>query len=132
MITVYDEIKRRFPELDNEITRKKRDLPYMQMFYVAAWLQAMPREAITASVVERLRSFRAWCEEQPRTQSAKDDIYTIFTVGFWEPMFASDSTRFLIPQLMSREEVTAAGDYLKSWVGPENYQMALDEYDRTV
>ena len=75
MITVYDEIKRRFPELDNEITRKKRDLPYMQMFYVAAWLQAMPREAITASVVERLRSFRAWCEEQPRTQSAKDDIY---------------------------------------------------------
>src|SRR4051812_32507278 len=132
MLAVYEEIKRRFPELDNDITRENGDLPYVQMTYIVEWLQSIPREAHTATLVERLRSFRAWCEDQPRTDSAEDDIYTIFIIGFWEHMFASDSTRALIPKLMPREEVTAAGDYLKSWVGEENYQMALDEYDRSV
>jgi hypothetical protein len=130
MMTVYEEIMRRFPELDNEITRENRDLAYIQMAYIVEWLQSMPRGTHTANIVERLKSFRAWCEDQPRTENPEDDIYTIFIIGFWEHMFESDSTRALIPQLMSREEVIAGGDYLKSWVGPENYQMALDEYDR--
>jgi hypothetical protein len=132
MIEVYEEIKRRFPELNNDITRENRDLPYVQMTYVFEWVQSLPKEAITANIVERLRSFRGWCEDQPRTDSPEDDIYTIFIIGFWEQMFTSDATRVLIPQLMSREEVVAAGDYLQSWIGPENYQLALGEYDRTV
>ena len=102
------------------------------MHRIVEWLRARQPGAHGPDVVERLQHFKEWCEEQPRTQTAADDIWTIFIVGFWEHLFESDSTRPLVPLLMSRDELAANRDYLTSWVGAENYQMALDQYDRTV
>jgi hypothetical protein len=130
MSTLRSEIERRFPEVRHTLDEEDGD--YTLMSRVVEWLQVMQRGAISADIVERLRRFKEWCEEQPRTESARDDIWTIFIVGFWERLFEFDSTRSLIPQLMSREEVMANRTYLESWIGADNYQMALNEYDRTV
>ena len=91
---------------------------------VVRWLQSLPRSAFTAEIVSRLCGFKEWCETQPRTDSAEDDTYTIFIVGFWEHLFKADSTRYLIPRLAPREEVIAAREYLISWVGAQSYQVA--------
>jgi hypothetical protein len=130
MSTLRDEIVSRFPELVDRLDDEDGD--YTLMNRLAEWLRSMTRSSFSNEMVARLRSFKEWCETQPPTGSAEDDIYTIFIVGFWEHLFEADCTRYLIPQLMTREEVTANRDYLTSWVGAENYQMALDEYDRTV
>jgi hypothetical protein len=130
MKTLRDEIASRFPEVVDKC--REEDGAYILMHRIVEWLQSAPPTAITAETVERLRSFWNWCEDQPRGESGKDDLYTIFIVGFWENLFDSESTRPLIPQLMPREEMLANADYLKQWVGAENYQQALDEYDRTL
>ena len=130
MSALRDEVVRRFPQVAESLDDK--DGNYTLVNRLAQWLRDMPRSALTADMVARLRSFKEWCETQPRTESAQDDIYTIFIVGFWEHLFEWDSTRHLIAQLAPREEVIAARDYLTSSVGAENFQLALDEYDRTI
>jgi hypothetical protein len=102
------------------------------MHRVIEWLRSVPPAPLSADVADRVRGFKQWCEDQPRTQSAEDDMWTIFIVGFWEHLFESDFTRALIPHLMSRDEVAENRAYLESWVGPDNYQLAMREYDRTV
>jgi hypothetical protein len=124
------EIENRFPEVREAIDEE--DGNYTLMNRVVEWLRRVPPAALTADLIDRIRGFKEWCEDQPRTQSAKDDMWTIFIVGFWEHLFESDSTRVLIPHLMSREEVVENRAYLESWVGADNYQLAIREYDRTV
>jgi hypothetical protein len=128
--TLRSEIEIRFPEVRDTLDAEDGDYTLMQR--VVEWLWGIQREATSADMVGRVRCFKEWCEEQPRTESAENDIWTIFIVGFWEHLFESDFTRPLIAQLMSREEVIANRTYLESWVGADNYQIALAEYDRTV
>jgi hypothetical protein len=130
MRTLRAEIAIRFPEI--RATHDEEDGNYTLMQRLVEWLRGMRREGISTDIVERVRSFKEWCEEQPRKESAENDVWTIFIVGFWERLFESDSTRLLIPHLMSREEVIANRTYLESWVGADNYQIALGEYEQTV
>jgi hypothetical protein len=130
MSALREQMVSRFPEVADRLYPE--DGEYTLAGEVVRWLQGLPRSAFTAEMVSRLRSFKEWCETQPRTDSAEDDVYTVFIVGFWEHLFEADSTRYLIPRLAAREEVIAAREYLISWVGAENYQIALDEYERTV
>ena len=130
MTPLRTEIESRFPEVRDTLDDEDGD--YTLMHRVIEWLRTVPAAASRADLVARVRQFKDWCEEQPRTESAEDDIWTIFIVGFWEHLFESDSTRALIPHVMSREQVVAGRTYLESWVGAENYQRAMREYDRTV
>ena len=132
MIKLYKEIARRFPEITNEITRQNRDLPYVQMAYVIGWLNDMSEETLTPEIAERIQQFAKWCEEQPRGADASDDLYTILVVAFYEKMFRSERTRALLPRILSREAVIANSEYYKSWAGAENYEKALQEYDRSI
>jgi hypothetical protein len=110
--TLRNEIEACFPEVRDKLNEDDGDWTLMDR--LVEWLRDF--NAISADIVERLRRFKRWCEEQPRTESRRDldtmllppvaDIWTIFICGFWEPLFESNSTRVLIPQLMSRGEVT--------------------------
>jgi hypothetical protein len=54
---------------------------------------------------------------------------TIWTVGFLENLFESDTTRSLLPKLMSREHFVAGAVYFRTWVGAENYEKAGDYFE---
>jgi hypothetical protein len=124
------EIESRFPEVRNALDEEDGD--YTLMHRVIEWLRSVPPVPLSADIVDRVRRFKQWCEDQPRMQGAEDDMWTIFIVGFWEHLFESDFTRALIPHLMSFDEVVENRAYLESLVGADNYQMAMREYDQTV
>jgi len=92
----------------------------------------VPKFALPLMSSERVRAFSDWCKEQPRAETAKDDLFTIVAVALWEPLIASDSARRLIPRLIPRCDLESGEDYLKAWVGEDNYRKALSEYDRNV
>jgi AcrR family transcriptional regulator len=98
--TLRNEIEARFPEVRDKLNED--DCDWTLMDRLVEWLRDF--NAISADIVERLRRFKRWCEEQPRTE--REDIWTSFIRGFWDNLFESNSTRVLIPQLMSRGEVT--------------------------
>jgi hypothetical protein len=123
------EIESRFPEVGETLDEEDGD--YTLMHRVVEWLRRVPPEASDADFVGRLRSFKEWCDEQPRTHDATTDVWTIFIVGFWEHLFESDFTRALIPHLMSRDELLENRAYLELMVGADNYRMVMLEYDRT-
>ena len=102
--------------------------PYMVMGFVVEWLRSLSPEQITPEIVSRLREFRDWCEEQPRGETAGDDLYTVLVVGFYEELFRDEVTRRLIPRLIPKDDLIQNAEYLKTWVGDENYQLALEQY----
>ena len=124
MKILYDEITRRFPEIRSRLFEGDEELPHVVMKHLADWLKKLPENAITPEIVSRLVSFAEWCEEQPEGENAGDDLCTILTVGFYENLFDSDTTRALVPRFITRKQFVAGADYLRTWVGAENYEKA--------
>jgi hypothetical protein len=127
MVNLHNEMVRRFPEVRDRV-RDYADLPYVLMSCLAEWLAEQPLRQITPELVGRVVTFARWCEEQPRGDTATDDLYTILVVGFFEHLFQADTTRALLPKVMPRDLVVNNADYLKTWVGEENYSKALTQY----
>jgi hypothetical protein len=127
-VNLYTEVISRFPETDQYIG-ENRDLPYLVMGGIADWLRALPPEEITAEIRQRIGHFSDWCCKSPRTDSADDDIYTMWIVAVFEKLFRSPSTRVLIPSLTTRDQLIASADYLRSWVDETDYKAALLLFD---
>ena len=128
MKLLYDEITRRFPEIRDHLSEGDEELPYVVMGYLADWLKELPEHAITSEVVSILVTFTEWCGQHPRGKDAGDDLPTILAVSFYEELFDSETTRTLIPRFIPREQFVAGADYLRTWVGPENYEKAGKYY----
>ena len=129
MKLLCDEIVRRFPEIGSHFHGgDDEDSPYVLMHLVVSWLKELGPCDLTPDLVQRVADFGKWCEDQPRGENARNDVLTIWVVGFLEELFDSDVTRPLIPHLVSKENLINNAEYLKTWVGPEDYQAALGEY----
>ncbi len=128
MKVLYDEIIKRFPEVIPHIAEEDEESPYMMMRCIVEWLEGMNPKALTPDVVKRIQSFTGWCEAQPRGKIAADDMLTILVVGFYEKLFNEEHTRALLPELMTKEELVQNSDYLKHWVGENNYESVLKLY----
>ncbi|AWI09178.1 hypothetical protein CKA38_07930 [Ereboglobus luteus] len=93
--------------------------------YIARWLKDLGPKAISPNIIKRLQDFTHWCESLPFGQTAEDDIDTILMVALYEELFDMNHTRALLPKLMHKEEFVLNADYLKNWVGEDNYNAAL-------
>jgi len=128
MKILYDEVIRRFPEVQSYLSDGDMDLPYVVMGSVIHWVNDLGIAKLTPEVVQRLVDFTKWCETQPRGESAADDICTILVVAFYEKLFRSDVTRCLLPHILPRDELIKNAEYLKRWVSDEEFQLALQKY----
>ena len=125
MKALYEEAIRRFPEV---IQDGNEDQPYTVMNSLVDWLAALDPSELTPEVVQRVVGFTKWCEELPRGETAADDPYTVLVVGFYEELFRTEVTRCLIPRLIPKDDLISNAEYLKTWVGAENYQLAIEKY----
>jgi hypothetical protein len=123
------EIAQRFPELALQVAQH-HDLPYVIMSDLADWLGTVPERDISGAL-NRVRSFVTWCEQQPRGKDARDDVFTILVVGFFEKLFVSDALQRFVPVFLTRDELEGDPAYWKRWVGEENYAKALAQFTAT-
>ncbi|MFA5192586.1 MAG: hypothetical protein WC740_17905 [Verrucomicrobiia bacterium] len=126
-MNLYGEMSKRFPEVSDAI-QQYEDLPYVLMGQLASWVAKKKPQELTPELISRIVEFAKWCEEQPRDETAEDDLFTILVVGFYESLFKSDTTRLLLPKLILREDIVYNAEYIKTWVGEENYNKALALY----
>ena len=128
MKVLFQEISTRFPEIRRKIFQGDEELPYVLMNHLADWVNRLPEDAITDELIARVVSFTKWCEQHPSGKDADDDLLTILSVGFYEKLFSSDRIRRLLPKLISKTDIAQNADYLRTWVGADNYEKALKEY----
>jgi len=124
METLYNEISWRFPEVRSAAFDDNADDPYALMTMLADWLRDASAQAMTPELIERVQAFARWCENQPRGETAADDILTILVVGFYERLFATEHTRRILTKLISKQTFEANHEYLETWIGEKNYQKA--------
>jgi hypothetical protein len=123
------EMLQRFPELAPQIAYHE-DLPYVVMRDLADWLATVPPDQIVPAL-DRVRGFVSWCEEQPRSEDASDDIFTILVIGFFEKLLESETLRRFVPTFLTREDLERDPAYWQTWVGEENYAKALEQFNAT-
>jgi hypothetical protein len=128
MRILYDEILRRFPEVRPSLSDGEEDLPYLMMGHVASWAQRLSPTEINTEAIARVQAFIRWCEEQPRGETAADDILTVLVVGFYEKLFETEDTRALLPKFVAKEDFIKNAEYLKTWVGAEKYEQATKHF----
>lgn len=121
MKAFLNEVLQRFPEVADQVNEGDEDLPYVVVGYIVEWLLSVELDSATT---ERVTAFDRWCMQQPRGQTAADDILTIETVAFREKLFGYDKLLPLVPKLMSREELQANKEYFSRWVGEDRYEAA--------
>lgn len=127
---IHDEVLKRFPEIASRLSPGDEELPYLVVSYVADWLSTVARPMIAPQIVSRVADFHAWAQDQPRGESAADDVFTIVTVGFLEHLFRDDALLPLIPRLMTRDDMLRSREYLSQWVGRNRYEKALVHFGR--
>ena len=127
MNLLSDELINQFPEIAEQVGNDK-DLPYQLMSHLYEWVEAECKNGLSNELIKRIVEFRDWCISSPRGQTAENDIYTIYIVGFFEHLFESEATMDLIPRLSSRENIVNNEEYLVSWIGRENYQKVLKRF----
>jgi len=123
MKKLYDEITARFPEI--HIEEYDRDSPCLMMHEIVNWLQSKHVCIYDGNIINRVTQFKNWCKNQEEGRSAKDDIFTIFTVSFLEKLFDHPKTQELIPHLITKKELIKNREYLEHWAGKENYNNVL-------
>ena len=122
MRRLYEEIVQRFPEVNRWIVEGDDESPYLMMSLVARWIKdTASREEDLLVATARLKAFVQWCEEEPRGDTAGDDVLTIVVVSLYEKLFDQESTRKLVPNIMTKVDFVRNAEYLKTWVGAENY-----------
>ncbi len=94
------------------------------------WLDSKGENGIDENTIRRLVEFADWCKLQPRGETCSDDICTISVVAFYENLFLHEHTKWLIPRLTSKEVVEQDKDYLVAWVGQENYEKVIEQFQR--
>lgn len=129
---LYDEIMRRFPEINRFVQDGDDGLPYVMFAHIVRWLSSSPERNIDEPTIVRIVGFQRWCLEQPRTESADDDTFTILVIGLYEKLFEEEKLRPLIPHVLSQQDVIDAEEYYIQWVGLENYRKALEQFGPVV
>jgi hypothetical protein len=124
---LYDQITARFPDALSCINQDHSDLPYVIVRELADWIAQKKQSEITPELITRIVEFRDWCHKQPRGEDASDDVYTIYVVSFFEELFRSESGRFLIRYLVSKDDLIGNIEYLKDWISEENLELVLKE-----
>lgn len=122
---VHDEVLKRFPEVAPRLSEGDEELPYLVVSRIADWLSTVARPAIAPEIVSRVVDFHAWALDQPRGETAADDVYTIVCIAFMESLFRDDALLPLIPKLIPRTEMLENRDYLHQWVGRDRYEKTL-------
>jgi hypothetical protein len=80
---LYDEVYRRFPEVHSCLHEGDQELPYVVMGFVADWIEERSSSGLTPELIQRVVEFAKWCEEQPRGETAEDDLLTVLVVAFY-------------------------------------------------
>jgi hypothetical protein len=119
---LYDEVLRRFPEIAAYVSEGDEELPYVVVGYIADWWLSVE---LDPTIVRRVVDFDRWCMDQPRGETAADDIMTIEAIALREDLFEHDKLLPIVPKLMSRTDLLQNREYLIRWVGADRYQAAL-------
>jgi hypothetical protein len=130
MIDPFQEVLRRFPEIEQHLSDGDEDSPYLYFSYIAWWIESLSILEVSDDIVQRVSSFGEWCCAQPEGKDASDDLATILMVGLYESLGSSAGGRKILSRIWEEEYVLNSEEYLKQWLGDEDYQKLLTEYKK--
>ncbi|MDL5053956.1 hypothetical protein QQ056_10405 [Oscillatoria laete-virens NRMC-F 0139] len=122
-----------FPEIREYVFEGDEKLPNVMMGHVASWIKKSYNEKNQGnlehrSIVNRIRELRDWCIDLDDGSEA----YTVYVVSLYETICEDQKPHLLIPLITEKEDFMANKDYLTAWVGVENYEAILKNWNKKV
>jgi hypothetical protein len=93
-----------FPELSSRF--ENADTPYLLWFELRdAFEQAYEKTPREESLIRRIYNYSDWCCDQPRGETAKDDLMTCVAVCFYEHIPSHPAAREDMPRWWLAEDL---------------------------
>ncbi len=92
-----------FPELADRVRTAKT--PYLLWFELRDAFESAYGSPRDESLIERIYRYADWCIDQPRGQTAKDDLATCVSVSFYEHIPECPAARADMPRWFLLEDV---------------------------
>lgn len=130
MADPFNEVLRRFPEIEPHLCDGDEESPYLYFNYIAWWIESLPRSEVSEDIITRISQFGDWCCSQPEGNDASDDLATIMMVGLHESLGSSESGRRVLSRIWPLDYVLSSQEYLRQWIGVKDYEKLLAEYNK--
>jgi hypothetical protein len=121
----HAEALRRFPELAQQLAGC--DTPYM--VWIELWGEFENAYAsANMALVANIYDYANWCYQQPRGESADDDLPTYIHVCFYEHIPTNAQALDDMPRWWSLDQVIRLKDTFSYIVGAEGYAKLLSRF----
>lgn len=124
MEKLFKQIQESFPQLKQE-NETNQDSPYLVMSAAADWVITECKKGLSSETLNNIKKFSHWCNTQPRSDSANDDIYTIYITSFFEELCENEITHPIVIELITKDEFIRNEEYLTEWIGMKNFSKIL-------
>lgn len=114
-----------FPELWSEFDRA--DSSYLLWYEVQKAFDGA-YDSGDRALIDRVYRYARWCCEQPRGESAADDLLTCVVVSFFEEIPLNEKAINDLPNWFSKAEIESMKETFIYHVGEMGYQGILSRY----
>lgn len=120
-----------FPEIKTHVFTGDEELPHVMMSHVADLVKKTFNEKNEGnqeyqSIISRIIELRDWCINN----EDDSDAYTVYIISLYETICESQKTHPLIPFITEKEDFLNNEEYLTAWIGAENYDQILKDWNR--
>ena len=110
-----------FPELVSRF--EEADTPYLLWFELQdAFEQAYEQSPRDESLIRRIYRYSDWCADQPRGQTAEDDLLTCVAVCFYEHIPQHPAAREDMPRWWRAEDLAVGPHVMQYHLSDEEFR----------
>jgi hypothetical protein len=120
----------RFPELREQFEFAECDTPYSLWSELCDAFDAAYEPPRDESMIKRVYDYADWCCQQPRGQTAEDDLLTCVAVSFYEHIPESPAALADMPRWFTLDDVRTMKETFSYMVGEDGFQKILDVYSQ--
>jgi hypothetical protein len=118
----------RFPDLIEDLDFVSS--PYDVWFVLTEAFKKAYKAPRNEDLISRIYAYAAWCCEQPRGETAENDLGSCVCVCFYEHIPQSPEALEDMPRWFSRADVLAMRELFSYHVGDKGFQRILQAYQR--
>jgi hypothetical protein len=116
------------PELKEEI--EEAENPYSMWISIRLAFDNAYGKQRNESLIRRIYGYAKWCYQQPRGETAEDDLLTCVAVCFYEHIPENPAALSDMPRWFTKEDVIGMREILSYHVGEKGFQEMLRAFKK--
>jgi len=122
---LHEKVRSLFEGFEPFLSEGDEEISTLTFIDLVLYLETQSASPDDDDLQGKIEEFRDWVEQQPRGETAADDLLSSYFVTFVEAILKHNELFRIAPWVVSKETLVADPDYFYYWIGPTEYHRAL-------